>query len=156
MLVWVQENPRNAGDLHQFLTDQLLCVFRATSRHPGRACGGLGTPAGAPAAAPDAAALRPAELVLLLFSRSSAVQRPGARRCVTNTARSVRTSRASVKVEIHLGFRQFLLTRPIKQQFIWGVKLACSWGGGLAFVCEVVQAPAIKISCQIPSTTFML
>lgn len=156
MPVFVQENPWNAGDPHHFLSDQLLCVFRATSRHTGRGRGGLRTPAGAPAAAPDAAALPPAEFVLLLFSRSSAVQRPGARRCVTNTARSVRTSRASVKVEIHLGFRQLLLTRPIKQQFIWGVNLACSCGGGLALACEVVQPPAIKISCKIPSTTFML
>lgn len=130
MLVWVQETRWNAGDLHPFLMDHLLCVFRATNPHPDRGCGGLRTPAGAPAAAPDAAALHPAEFVLLLFSRSSAVQRPGARRCVTNTARSVRTSRASVKVEIHLGFRQFLLTRPIKQQFIWGANLACSCGGG--------------------------
>lgn len=123
--------PRNAGDLHQFLSDQLLCVFRATNHLRGRGCGGLRTPAGAPAAAPDAAALHPAEIVLLLFSRSSAVQRPGARRCVTNTARSVRTSRASVKVEIHLGFSHFLLTRPITQQFIWGA--ACCWGGGGSF-----------------------
>lgn len=129
MLLWVQENPWNAGDLHQFLSDQLLCVFRATNRHRGRGCGGLRTPAGAPAVAPDVAALHPAEFVLLLFSRSSAVQHPGARRCVTNTARSVRTSRASVKVEIHLGLRQFLLTRPITQQFIWGVNLACCCGG---------------------------
>lgn len=100
---------------------------RGASRRPG--LWGPQDPGWSSGGAPDAAALHPAEIVLLSFSRSSAAQRPGARPCVTNTARSVRTSRASVKVEIHLGSRQFLPTRPIKQQLIRGVKLARSCGG---------------------------
>lgn len=73
---------------------------------------------GHPAAAPDAATLHPAEFFLWFCSPGAQLCSSYARRCVTNTHVSVRTSCASVKVEIHLAFCQFLLRRAIKKQFI--------------------------------------